>query len=395
MYSTIWSKSINTSDLDLSLKPNKESFWKSFTLNDPIFDRTTKTSIDSSFPGTLIGNKAAHSYFGNGQTSKRTPKYPCTGREKAVTSRSRAISCDICDNWTHVKCTGNISNQKYDEIVKNDIAFSYMCNACITQSLPFQNQTTLPNDPENDLLINEPASKLENDRENIGNEFNTFRSKGLHFLGLNIRSLLSKLDQLKIFVQNNKPALICLSETWLDQSVTVNEIHLPGYSVERTDRNRQGGGVCIYVRDDLSYNARPDIQDEQIEGIWIDLLLPKTRPILIGSLYRPPKQNDFLDRFENMTKQVNFTQETYIFGDINICMLNKNTNSCKKYLDILKNNGFTQIIREPTRIENKESIIDHIICSSEDKISQSGVLPLGISDHLAIFCTRKGKKRCI
>ena len=268
-----------------------------------------------------------------------------------------------------------------------------MCNAYITQSLPFQNQTTLPNDPEDDLLIDKPASKL----ENIGNELNTFRSKGLHLLGLNITSLLSKLDQLKIFVQNKKSAVICLSKTWLDQSVTVNEIRLPGYSVESKDRIRQEWGVCIYVGDHLqSYNARPDIQDEQIEGIWIDLLLPKTLPILIGSLYRPPKQNDFLDRFENMTKQVRFYPRNLYFWRYKLlCMLNKNTNSCKKYLDILKNNGFTQIIREPTRIENKKSIIDHIIRSSEDKILQSGVLPLAISDHLAIFCTRKGNKRCI
>ena len=89
---------------------------------------------------------------------------------------------------------------------------------------------------------------------------------------------------------------------------------------------------------------------------------------------------------------MDFTQETFIFGDINICMKNKNTNLYKRYLDILKNHGFPQIIKEPTRIENKQSIIDHIICSTQDIISKSGVLPIAISDHFATFCTRKIKK---
>ena len=120
--------------------------------------------------------------------------------------------------------------------------------------------------------------------------------------------------------------------------------------------------------------------------------MPKTRPILIGSVYRPLNHSNFLENFENVAKRVGFTQETFIFGDINICMRNKNSTLCKKYPEILKNNGFSQLIKEPTRIENKESIMDHIICSFEDKISQSGVLPLALSDHFLTFSTRKTKK---
>ena len=130
--------------------------------------------------------------------------------------------------------------------------------------------------------------------------------------------------------------------------------------------------------------------------IWnafgIDILLPKTKPILIGSAYRPPSQHAFLEHFENVIKQMDYTQETYIIGDINICVQNRITNLGKTYSELLKHSGFSQIIKEPTRIESKKSIIDHIICSSDNKITQSGVLPLAISDHLATFCTRKAKQ---
>ena len=34
-------------------------------------------------------------------------------------------------------------------MVKNDIAFSFSCNSCISQSLPFQNQTSISDESEN------------------------------------------------------------------------------------------------------------------------------------------------------------------------------------------------------------------------------------------------------
>ena len=36
--------------------------------------------------------------------------------------------------------------------------------------------------------------------------------------------------------------------------------------------------------------------------------------------------------------------------------------------------------------------MDHILTNSTEKVSQSGVLDIGLSDHQIIFCTRKTKK---
>ena len=55
-----------------------------------------------------------------------------------------------------------------------------------------------------------------------------------------------------------------------------------------------------------------------------------------------------------------------------------------------------QIIKEPTKIStNSSSTIDLILVSDEDKISQTGVLQLGISDHSLIYCTRRVVKAAI
>ena len=52
--------------------------------------------------------------------------------------------------------------------------------------------------------------------------------------------------------------------------------------------------------------------------------------------------------------------------------------------------GLTQLITEPTRVtQYSRTLIDLCLTNSPDKISNSGVVNIGISDHCAIFLTRK------
>ena len=54
------------------------------------------------------------------------------------------------------------------------------------------------------------------------------------------------------------------------------------------------------------------------------MLLPKTKPILIGILYRPPEQSKFLDNLSmSISQTCTFNeQEVYILGDLNINLMN-------------------------------------------------------------------------
>ncbi len=72
---------------------------------------------------------------------------------------------------------------------------------------------------------------------------------------LNIRSLLPKIDEIRCLLMNCKVGIFCLTETWIDSSVTNNEIKVDNYNVIRKDRNRQGGGVCIFIRSDINFNV--------------------------------------------------------------------------------------------------------------------------------------------
>ena len=62
----------------------------------------------------------------------------------------------------------------------------------------------------------------------------------------------------------------------------------------------------------------------------------------------------------------------------------------KQYKEFCSVFGLKQIIQEPTRTTcSTSSLIDHILTNCCEKISQSGIINIGLSDHQLIFCTRK------
>ena len=48
-----------------------------------------------------------------------------------------------------------------------------------------------------------------------------------------------------------------------------------------------------YIRSDISYFQKQYFTEE-IENIFFEILLPKTKPIVVRIIYRSPSQNNFL-----------------------------------------------------------------------------------------------------
>lgn len=179
-------------------------------------------------------------------------------------------------------------------------------------------------------------------------------------------------------------------------TVTDGEISIENYNVVRSDRSRNGGGVCVFIHNRLAFSILKDLKIEGMESIWIEILLPKTKGIIVGTCYRPPKQSDFLNFLEQSLNKLNPECEQIILGDFNICCKSNTSSLYKPYKNILEMFNLKQLIKEPTRITSTSStIIDHIICNNEEKICQSGVIPIGLSDHLITFCTRKSQKESV
>ena len=99
-------------------------------------------------------------------------------------------------------------------------------------------------------------------------------------------------------------------------------------------------------------------------------------------------------------------QECCLLGDLNINIIlvereifskkSYRTNGqklsplTKGYLDFCFSFSLEQLISKPTRSTSKTATLtDLVLTNPSQKVSQSGVIELGISDHHLIYCTRK------
>ena len=241
-------------------------------------------------------------------------------------------------------------------------------------------------------------------------QLDCFKEKGLHFLHLNCNSVLPKIEEISKIALKSNAAVIGITESKLNDSVFDSEVKIEGYEIERADRNRRGGGGACYIRKNISYNRiEPFSQD--VENVFLEILLPKTKPFIVGIFYRPPDQYSFLEKISVDFEKLNsLNREIYILGDINIDLLSKgkyvfdqknslfddvNVNTLfKKYKEFCSSFGLVQLIKVATRITSESStLIDHILTNMSGKISQSGVIDIGVSNHNLVFCTRKLKKQ--
>ena len=129
-----------------------------------------------------------------------------------------------------------------------------------------------------------------------------------------------KIDELHYIATSSNAAVIGITETKLGNTVYDSEVTVDGYNIVRNDRNRNGGGVACYIRNNICFNRKNCLSDN-IENIFIDLLFPKTKPISVGIIYKPPSQSQFLQQIITEFEALDLDNEIYVLGDFNINLL--------------------------------------------------------------------------
>ena len=117
-------------------------------------------------------------------------------------------------------------------------------------------------------------------------------SRGFKLANLNITSLVKHIDELRILLADTPVDVLSIKETRLDDSVKDSDVCIPGYEIIRRDREingRLGGGVCFFVRSNISYSLRPDLSIQQLENLCIEIRKPRSKPFLVVTWYRPPE----------------------------------------------------------------------------------------------------------
>ena len=199
---------------------------------------------------------------------------------------------------------------------------------------------------------------------------------------LNINSLSSKFDQLKAIIGKNIDILL-IQETKLDASFPKEQFVIEGYSAPyRLDRNRDGGGILIYVREDIpSKLLKTHNFTKNVEGLFVEINLRKAKLLLFGG-YRSEhsvhglSKSDFLEQLRFGLDKYSSYEKILVAGDFNIDIKE----------DILDEFLFEQnldnLVKEPTcykSIDNP-SCIDLFLTNTRPCFQNTTTVETGLSD---------------
>ena len=222
----------------------------------------------------------------------------------------------------------------------------------------------------------------------------------------NVRSLLSNqsaLNQLLRDLENRKSKvdLILLCETSLTGQLH-RLVNFPGYKLISTEcANRRGGGTGILVRDEIMYKLRADLcpfVEGMIESTFIEIVAKNRKPIVVGSLYKPPDKhpNIFTNSLNETVTQIKAEGKELILGmDHNMDLIKSSEHKpTQQFLDNLLNKGIFPTITRPTQVTHATAtLIDNIFVSKVlHQDFESAVLLNDMSDHMPLLTMLKQTK---
>ena len=206
---------------------------------------------------------------------------------------------------------------------------------------------------------------------------------------LNVNCFAVKLDAIKIIIQDNVDIMI-FSETKLDASYPMAQLMMEGFrNPFRLDRNSFGGGLLIYVRSNIPCKlVHKHLFSDNIEGIFIEINLRKSKWLLFGT-YHPPSQNDNF-YFNNIGRALDVYTQQYdkilLVGDFNAEEKEVILNNFMELYDLknlVKENTCFKSFKNPT-------CVDLFLTNCSRSFQHTNVISTGISDcHKMIITVLK------
>ena len=165
----------------------------------------------------------------------------------------------------------------------------------------------------------------------------------LVFAHININSFRNKFKLLFDQVKGNIDVLM-ISQTTIDDSFSLPNFLIGGFSKPyRLDRDSLGGGILLYVREDIPTNLT-EVETKPIEGFYVEINLRNDK-WLINCSYNPHK-NMIGNHLRALSEKLDIYSTSYdnfiSLADFNIEM------EKQQILDFCDNYSLKNLIRQPT-----------------------------------------------
>ena len=266
-----------------------------------------------------------------------------------------------------------------------------------------------------------PKPTAEKGEEKIDVRIKNIKVGELKCMQANAESLMNKMDEFKLLVDDEKPDIIGITETWAKEDFGDEFYQLNGYNCLRNDNSQDiRGGVMIYYKAEMDVTLCKEIQEMRAkDSIWVWVKYEQEK-VIVGCIYRKGTSSEENNTrlFENIALSKQLSDKVLIMGDLNFPEIDWKNNfindnvhnqrnlTARSFLSTLEDAFLVQHVMEQTRArgENIPSCLDLIITESEESVRGICYLnPLGNSDHCVLtwkylidieFQTEVIKRKC-
>ena len=111
----------------------------------------------------------------------------------------------------------------------------------------------------------------------------------------------------------------------IDNSAPTQLFEIPGWNFINKNRDvGTHGGIAIYIKDDIPFIRKTDLEVNELECVWLQINFPNTKTFLISVWYQPPSTSKLLPTNFNellpnsLIKVSPENKETILTRDFNI-----------------------------------------------------------------------------
>ena len=218
-----------------------------------------------------------------------------------------------------------------------------------------------------------------------------------NFLMANVNGLCTntKQTELSLLLHKYNIHVAVLTETHLDENIPDSQIFQEGYKILRRDRNlhavnrSKGGGIAMYMRNDVHYSGTNITVPEDLEVCWCILQPSQPESTIVAGVYIPPDtsasrrralSNHIVETVE-LLRSHRPKAKIILLGDCNSTF---DVSSLAQELNL------KQIVTESTR---GSAILDVILTDYNTGSQPSNIAAIGTSDHETVIWTCSLNKR--
>ncbi|CAC5424368.1 unnamed protein product [Mytilus coruscus] len=337
----------------------------------PASNEGPKVSSDTNITVNKSNTKSVKKVY------SKPPKYPCGSCNGAVTWKTAAVCCELCEKRVYKMHNGNVTNVAYQ--TSPHVYF----DTSIVMNTKTCNMDSSINSSFCESNIGSPSAASSPIQKSSKQSYNYTRNKRsdlpLRIIVVNCQSIRNKKCDIDILIETTKPDIMIGNESWLHKDIDSTEVF-----PQRVH--------CIQKR----RSEPPDLKSDDIsEQLCVKVQIIGSLDLYIGSFYKPPNktEKDYLTHLAKSISRIRQSENCHLWlgGDFNLGGIDwnnysikqkaYNTKQCQQLIDICPDNYLEQVVTTPTHYtETSQSMLDLFFTNNSSLVNKTEVIP-GISDH--------------